>query len=570
MQSINIIKRHWSALLPSAAAILTLVLSTASSTFAAGGGTFHGSATWKANADGNWNNASNWNPATVPNGPADTATFARSNETFLASEVDIEVNGIVFNPRASAFTIIELFNTMFITGVGITNNSGIMQTFAPGPGEIIFDHSATAGSLTLYDNRGSVIFGGTSTADNATFINNGLLGFFNTSTAGNATVTNNAELDFEGSSTADHATVTNSGGIVTFREGTPAATAGNATFINNSGFIVFNLSAFITSGNSTAGNATFINNGAAVSDALPGETLFNPGDAGNATLIANGGLGGGDGGLIVFSSADGGVSTGGTARVEVFGNGKLDISQQSAPGLTTGSIEGDGLVFLGANKLTVGANDLSTTFAGLIQDGGIGGGTGGSLTKTGKGELSLTKANTYTGGTTLEAGTLLVKNETDSATGSGAVQVNAGTLGGTGKIAGAVTVGTGISIGAFLSPGNSATEPGTLTIDDNTLTFNSASTYKCALDRTTVTASQVTAKGVRINSVAQFVFGDFFTTGTLTTGTVLTVINNTAASAIVGTFSNLPNGSTFASNGNNFQVNYRGGTGNDLTLTVVP
>jgi hypothetical protein len=97
-------------------------------------------------------------------------------------------------------------------------------------------------------------------------------------------------------------------GTVTFREGTPAAT----------------------------------NNGAAVSGAFPGETLFNPGDAGNATLIANGGLDGGGGGLIVFSSADGGVSTGGTARVEVFGNGTLDISQQSAPGLTTGSIEGDG------------------------------------------------------------------------------------------------------------------------------------------------------------------------------------------------------------------------------------
>jgi hypothetical protein len=150
------------------------------------------------------------------------------------------------------------------------------------------------------------------------------------------------------------------------------------------------------------------------------------------------------------------------------------------------------------------------------------------------------------------------------------VQVNVGTLGGTGKIAGPVTVGTRVGIGAFLSPGNSATEPGSLTIDNNTLTFNSASTYKCALDRTTVTASQVIAKGVRINSVAQFVFGDFFTTGALTTGTVLTVINNTAASAIVGRFSNLPDGSTFASNGNNFQVNYRGGTGNDLTLTVVP
>ncbi len=561
MQSINIMKRHWWALLPSAAAILTLVLSTASSTFA-------GSATWKANADGNWNNASNWNPATVPNGPADTATFARSNETFLASEFDIEVNGIVFNPRASAFTIIELFNTMFITGVGITNNSGIMQTFAPGPGVIIFDHSATAGSLTLYDNRGSVLFGGTSTADHATFTNLGLVDFGNTSTAGNATFNNIGVITFDGDSTAGNGTFTNSdSGFINFAP--PAPTAGNGTFTNTGGVVSERGGGFIVFNAGTAGNATFTNNGGAVSGAFPGETLFNPGDAGNATLIANGGLGGGDGGLIVFSSA-GGVSTGGTARVEVFGNGNLDISQHTASGLTTGSIEGDGLVFLGANKLTVGANNLSTTFSGLIQDGGIGGGTGGSLTKTGNGELSLTEANTYTGGTTLEAGALLVKNETDSATGSGAVQVNAGTLGGTGKIAGAVTVGTGIGIGAFLSPGNSATEPGTLTIDNNTLTFNSASTYKCALDRTTVTASQVTAKGVRINSVAQFVFGDFFTTGTLPTGTVLTVINNTSASAIVGTFSNLPNGSTFASNGNNFQVSYRGGTGNDLTLTVVP
>ena len=543
------------------AAILTLVLSTGSSTFA-------GSATWKASpADGNWGRTSNWTPGTVPNGPADTATFARSSQRFLGSQGDIEVNGIVFNPGASAFTIIELFNTLFISGVGITNNSGIMQTFAPGPGLIIFDHSATAGSLTLYDNRGSVIFGGTSSADNATFINNGIVEFDNSSTAGNATVTNGNELLFRGSSTADHATITNSeSGQVLFLEGTPTATAGNATITNNGGFIVFNSSFSAT--NSTAGNATFINNGAAVSGASPGETLFNPGDAGNATLIANGGVSGGDGGLIVFSSA-GGVSTGGTARVKVFGNGNLDISQHTASGLTTGSIEGNGRVFLGANKLTVGANNLTRTFSGVIHDGGSGGGTGGSLIKTGRGTLSLTKANTYTGGTTLKAGTVLVKNTTGSATGSGAVHVNAGTLGGTGKIAGAVTVGTGIGIGAFLSPGNSATKPGTLTIDNNTLTFNSDSTYKCALDRTTVTATQVAAKGVTIKSGAQFVFGDFFTTGTLMTGTVLTVIDNTSPSAIVGIFSNLPDGSTFASNGNNFQVNYRGGTGNDLTLTVV-
>jgi hypothetical protein len=58
--------------------------------------------------------------------------------------------------------------------------------------------------------------------------------------------------------------------------------------------------------------------------------------------------------------------------------------------------------------------------------------------------------------------------------------------------------------------------------------------------------------------------------GTLATGTVFTVINNTSTNPIAGTFSNLPNGSILTSNGTNFKVRYTGGTGNDLTLKVVP
>ena len=64
--------------------------------------------------------------------------------------------------------------------------------------------------------------------------------------------------------------------------------------------------------------------------------------------------------------------------------------------------------------------------------------------------------------------------------------------------------------------------------------------------------------------------GQTQSTGTLTAGTSFTVINNTAGTPILGNFSNLANGSTFTSNGNNFQASYTGGTGNDLTLTVVP
>src|SRR6266550_4510595 len=329
MQSINIIKKHWSAFLPAAAAILTLVLLTASSTFA-------GSATWKASpATNDWNTASNWTPRTVPNGPADTATFVRSNQTDVLVTADIEVNSIVFNPRASAFTIdFPLQATLTITGVGITNNSGIVQNFAPSSGNtfITFLNSATAGSLTAFTNNGAITFGGTSTADNAAFTNNGQVNFVNTSTAGDATFTNNSVLIFDNSSTAGNGTFTNPVGLIVFRSDNPVVgnvpTGGNGAFTNqDAGLTVVDAG--------TGGDATFINNGGAVSGAFGAETLFqDTGDAGNATLIANGGLDGGDGGSIQFAAA----STGGTARVEVFDNGNLDISRHDAPSLTTGSI----------------------------------------------------------------------------------------------------------------------------------------------------------------------------------------------------------------------------------------
>ena len=60
------------------------------------------------------------------------------------------------------------------------------------------------------------------------------------------------------------------------------------------------------------------------------------------------------------------------------------------------------------------------------------------------------------------------------------------------------------------------------------------------------------------------------TTGTLTPGTILTVINNTSTNPINGTFSNLADGAIVTVNGNNLQASYTGGDGNDLILTVVP
>lgn len=498
-----------------------------------------GSATWKASpATGDWGTATNWTPSTVPNGPIDTANFATSNRTAVSLSASTEVNGIVFNTGASAFTItVADFLTITVSGVGITNNSGITQNFVGGNGSRLdFFNNATAGSGTIFTNnggtfQGSTEFFGTSTADNGTFINNngGRTSFYDTSTAGNGVFTSNGgtngtfvgEIDFFG-----------------------ASTAGNGTFTIN--------------GSDGFGGAGFMFFGGVVGDSP---------SAGNATIIANGGTGGGAGGSIIFSA----TSLGGTARVEVFGNGtgdstngKLDIGNRDLPGVTIGSIEGNGLVFLSDRKLTVGSNNLSTTFSGVISDGGSG--ASGSVTKTGKGKLTLSKASSYTGGTTVSAGTLLATNKTGSATGTGAVQVSAGTLGGTGKITGAVTVASGTKA-AFLAPG-SGKKPGTLTIL-SALTLNSPATYKADLNSTTVLADKVVALGVTIISGALISIGDLGS-AVLAQGTVFTVISNSAATPIAGTFSNLADGSTLTVGSNNYQVSYEGGTGNDLTLTVVP
>ncbi|WP_412180278.1 autotransporter-associated beta strand repeat-containing protein, partial [Variovorax paradoxus] len=96
----------------------------------------------------------------------------------------------------------------------------------------------------------------------------------------------------------------------------------------------------------------------------------------------------------------------------------------------------------------------------------------GSLVKVGSGTLELSGANTYTGGTTVAAGTLAVNNASGSATGTGAVQVQGGaTLAGNGSVAGAVS----IAKGGVLSAGNAGV--GTLTLGGLNLAEGSVLNY---------------------------------------------------------------------------------------------
>ncbi len=206
------------------------------------------------------------------------------------------------------------------------------------------------------------------------------------------------------------------------------------------GLIVFTNSA-------TAGTSTmFTNNGGTVSGAAGGSTIFHDSStAGSAILVANGGSNGGAGGQIFFNEN----STGGTSRVELFGNGSLEISAHAAPSVTIGSIEGNGNAFLGAKNLTVGSNNLSTTFSGVIQDGGGSGGTGGSLTKIGSGTFILTGANTYTGNTNVDRGVL----QLDGAITSNAFVNQSGTLVGMGTVNGNLVNNGRVIPGSAGAPG---------------------------------------------------------------------------------------------------------------------
>src|SRR5437763_10734686 len=88
---------------------------------------YAGSATWKRNpTSGDWNTAGNWTPPSVPNGPDDVATFATSNKVSVSPSAHTEVNEIIFNPSASAYTISSNpAGLLTISGRGITNDSGI-------------------------------------------------------------------------------------------------------------------------------------------------------------------------------------------------------------------------------------------------------------------------------------------------------------------------------------------------------------------------------------------------------------------------------------------------------------
>jgi autotransporter-associated beta strand protein len=141
------------------------------------------------------------------------------------------------------------------------------------------------------------------------------------------------------------------------------------------------------------------------------------------------------------------------------------------------------------------------------------------LTKTGAGTLTLTNSNTYTGGTTISAGTLLVANVGGSGTGTGPVNNNGGTLGGTGAISGLLTNGSG----SILMPGVGGI--GKLTLSNN-VTLLSGSTNTFVVNGSTGVASNSVVLGAAVTYGGVL---NIVTNGTFTAGQTFTLFSGTGA-----------------------------------------
>jgi autotransporter-associated beta strand protein len=296
---------------------------------------------------------------------------------------------------------------------------------------------AGAGTLLL---TGISTYTGTTTVSSGSTVTaggNGSLGDISsgtTITTGGALVINNITYSDLEPLTLNGSGILNSGALV--------GGSGNSTFagpitINTNATIgsgggIFNLSGGIDKTGTVTGGGTFNiggaitgNTGSPNSDLVVDATTVNLGSANTyngPTYIQNVG--------VLNANVANALPTANGRTAIIMNNTAGNVlnlgASQSIASLTGGANDA---VTLGANNLTIGAAAGSTIYAGTIS------GTG-SVTKDLASTLTLDQASTYSGGTTVNGGTLNVRNSTGSATGTGDVTVGAsGTLSGTGSIA---------------------------------------------------------------------------------------------------------------------------------------
>lgn len=247
-------------------------------------------------------------------------------------------------------------------------------------------------------------------------------------------------------------------------------------------------------------------------------------------------------------------TTAGAATVSVANSGG-----NTSPSVMNGS---GGIHLQGVQNFSV-ANVTGTPDADLLVNMILGaqgttGGDAGGVRKIGSGTMTVTASNTYTGATTVEAGTLLVNNTAGSGTGTGDVLVKStATLGGTGSISGGLTVENG----GTLVPGASIESLAT-----GNLTLSPTSAVNMEINSSgTPSADVINVNGSAVIDGALGVTDIAVTAVALPGGTKLTLLTYTTG--ISGEFTGRPEGSTMTLGPNTYKISYV--DSNAVTLEVM-
>jgi fibronectin-binding autotransporter adhesin len=363
------------------ACVLTYANGSVNATITAGGGT-----TFTLNTNNaDWGVASNWTPNGVP-GANDSVIIAVGNSSHsVALNGDRSVKNISFNSGGSitGANTLNVGGTITISGTASPTISCTELAFGTGLADI---NNASTGTLTISSRisgasglaksgSGMVVFSGNNTYVGFTAINAGTLRL-----AGGSALPDNTDvtlanvsgvtLDLNGTSETIGAIIGggNIGGNITLASG--ALTSSSSASTTYAG--VISGSGALTK----SGSGTLTLSGA---NANAGETRINAG-----TLRVAGGSAISDNSVVVLA--------------DVF-DAVFDLNDTNE---TVGAISGGGAnggnINLGSGTLTCG-NSSNLTFDAVIS------GTGG-LTKVGSGMLTLSRGNTYTGTTAINAGTL--------------------------------------------------------------------------------------------------------------------------------------------------------------------
>ena len=371
-----------------------------------------------------------------------------------------------------------------ITG-DVTNNAALVFNRS----DALTFSGVVSGSGTLgKQGAGTLTLTGNSTYSGGTTISGGALQIGNGGASGSISgdVTNNAALVFNRSTSLTFADVISGSGTLEKQGAGTLMLTGNNTYtggttISGGKLVLFGSGSIAASSGVTLANTVGVEfdisgvstSGASIQALNGGGTTGGNVYLGAKTLTIDGGgtyagvIDGGAGSLVK-TGTDTLTLTGGNtyAGLTTISNGTLQIGN----GGTSGSISGIGSVINNAALIFNRSNDM--TFAGAI-------GGSGTLEKQGAGMLTLTGANSYSGGTTISGGTLQIGNNSTSGSISGDVTNNAalifsrsdaltfaGDISGTGTLekqgAGTLTL-----TGSNTHSGGTTISNGTLQIGDN-------------------------------------------------------------------------------------------------------